>query len=330
VLAGYSGPVRRWNLPSGDGVSLAVPGPVVPELRLEVAAGRRMLLRQRDRVVLLATVDVAHYGVSVYRTGRYTSPLPPVRADEARRMPPVGADGWSVRWAHRVAGWLAAPQAGPLHAGRWLLRSATLPAYCLDADLVRDYPVAYLDWLGAGWNGVVPLRRLPEEDTGRVRAYRKLAAEGLLPPVVLWWISGLDGYLLLDGHARLVAAHAEGVAPPVLLLGMAERPESQRVWLAQLTAGYETAMAQVARQVRAGRSGAQRAVDRVGARFAAQVADLTTGTARTVAWPLRGGGRAWSHTAVTEAPAWADAVDRAGPSGGHQTEPGAECFSGRE
>lgn len=310
MSAGYSGRVRRYELPSGDGMSLAVPGPVVPALRLEVAAGHRMLLRQRDRVVLLATVDAAHCGVSVYRTGRYASPLPPVRADEARRMPPVGGEGWSVRWAHRVAGWLGASQAGPLHAGRWLLRSAPLPAHCLDADVVRDYPAAYLDWLGAGWNGVVPLRRLPGEDAGRVRGYRKLAADGMLPPLLLWWISGLDGYLLLDGHARLVAAHAEGVTPPVLLLGMAERPESQRVWLAHLTAGYETAMAHVARRARAGHPGAQGAADKVGARFAAQVADLTTGTARTVAWPLRGGGRAWSHTADIEAPGWADTADR--------------------
>ncbi|WP_285575955.1 hypothetical protein [Actinoallomurus iriomotensis] len=38
---------------------------------------------------------------------------------------------------------------------------------------------------------------------GRVKAYRKLARDGALPPLLLWWISGLDGVLLLDGRAQL-------------------------------------------------------------------------------------------------------------------------------
>jgi len=35
---------------------------------------------------------------------------------------------------------------------------------------------------------------------------------------LLWWISGLDCYVLMDGHDRLVAAVAEQVEPPMLAL----------------------------------------------------------------------------------------------------------------
>ncbi|GIJ79218.1 hypothetical protein SAMN05443287_102510 [Micromonospora phaseoli] len=35
---------------------------------------------------------------------------------------------------------------------------------------------------------------------------------------MLWWISGLDCYVVLDGHDRLVAAVAEAQEPPLLAL----------------------------------------------------------------------------------------------------------------
>jgi hypothetical protein len=53
-------------------------------------------------------------------------------------------------------------------------------------------PAGYLDWTD-GRQGVLPMRALPGPEGGRVKAYRKLAREGTLPPVLLWWISGLGG-----------------------------------------------------------------------------------------------------------------------------------------
>ncbi|MCE0446133.1 hypothetical protein LT493_18650 [Streptomyces tricolor] len=49
---------------------------------------------------------------------------------------------------------------------------------------------------------------MPDVGDGRVKAYRKQARDGTLPPVLLWWVSGLDCHLVLDGHARLAAAIA--------------------------------------------------------------------------------------------------------------------------
>lgn len=61
----------------------------MPHLRFEVASGRRLLLRQQGRVVLLGKVHRWSYGVHVYRTGGYLSPLPALRADH----PVVVVDG---------------------------------------------------------------------------------------------------------------------------------------------------------------------------------------------------------------------------------------------
>ncbi|MBW6433533.1 hypothetical protein KZ829_07215 [Actinoplanes hulinensis] len=176
----------------------------VPGVWWELAGADRMLLRQQGQPVLLARRHPDRYGVRLHRTGGFRSPVTPVRADEARRITTA------VSWAHRFsAGWPRLPG----------IRN--LPGYSLTTDLVLDWPSAELDW-GDGWNGVVPLRPLPSAEDGRVKAYRKLARDGLLPPLLLWWASNLDGCLLLDGHSRLAAARAEALSPVTLVLAPAE------------------------------------------------------------------------------------------------------------
>ncbi|MGI3198791.1 hypothetical protein ACRJ4W_09550 [Streptomyces sp. GLT-R25] len=117
----------------------------------------------------------------------------------------------------------------PLHEGRWLLscesplrrwrHPSTSHAEYWSSMLVDGHPDGYIDWfLHAGAWEVLPLRPMPDADDSRVKAYRKQAREGTLPPVLLWWVSGLDCHLILDGHARLAAAIAESVEPPLLQL----------------------------------------------------------------------------------------------------------------
>lgn len=276
----------------------------MPALRLEVAAGCRMLLRQGNRVVLLARARYSRARVHVYRTGRYISSLPALRADHARRMPAQAVAGWAARWAHQFATWLDESPAGPLHTGSWLLHAPELPPRFLRDYLAWEHPAANLDLFGYGWNGVIPLRRLPDAGAGRVKAYRRQVAEGILPPILLWWISGLDGYLLLDGHDRLVAARAEGVEPPVLVLALGARQDEQRAWLAAATADHEEAMGHVARQIALGRPGAQRAASELTRRFGAVCARAAVDAGPTRAWPIHGGARAWTLAADTEAPGW--------------------------
>ncbi|MFG2333996.1 hypothetical protein ACGFMM_30875 [Streptomyces sp. NPDC048604] len=85
--------------------------------------------------------------------------------------------------------------------------------------LVEGHPDGYIDWFthSGSWE-VLPLRPMPGPRDSRVKAYRKQAREGTLPPVLLWWVSGLDCHLVLDGHARLAAAIAEFIEPPLLQL----------------------------------------------------------------------------------------------------------------
>ena len=78
-----------------------------------------------------------------------------------------------------------------------------------------------IDWGLGGNNMVLPLRPLSDPESGRVKAWRKLIPDGLLPPVLTWNITALCSSLILDGHDRMVAALAEGRSP--VFLDLSER-----------------------------------------------------------------------------------------------------------
>ncbi|WP_461030318.1 hypothetical protein, partial [Streptomyces sparsus] len=220
--------MRRTDIRQDDGtwtgLSLDVRSPRRPGLCL-YSAERRLLLVQHSRPVLLAEVAEDHCEVGFWRTDAYRSPVPPLRADSVR-----AAAGRPDRWAHRFTRYLLdAPGGSPLHDGRWLLsrdsplshgnHSRRPPAEYWSSMLVEGHPDGYVDWFthSDSWE-VLPLRPMPEADDSRVKAYRKQVHDGTLPPVLLWWVSGLDCHLVLDGHARLAAAIAESAAPPLLQL----------------------------------------------------------------------------------------------------------------
>lgn len=77
--------------------------------------------------------------------------------------------------------------------------------------------VHFENWIGGGAD-VLPLRDPSPEDSGRIKSWRKHARDGTLPPVLLWWVTALDSHVVLDGHDRLSAAAAEGVAPRLITL----------------------------------------------------------------------------------------------------------------
>lgn len=114
----------RW-----DGLALGVDGPGRPPLRAEVADGRRLVLFQGDQTVLLARQRVTHRGVHYARTGRYTSPVPPLRAEAARAYQEScpDEDAWLARWAHHFATALRESANGPLHEGDWQLTRGLPP-----------------------------------------------------------------------------------------------------------------------------------------------------------------------------------------------------------
>ncbi|MET7703588.1 hypothetical protein [Streptomyces sp. NPDC005485] len=277
---------------AGDGLVLEVsdrPGP--PPLRFEAARGGRLLLRQGGRPVLLGRMrgESCCRDLFLHRLGGFRSPLPPLRS-AAMRSP--------VDWLHRYTRLLEDAEEGPLDEGRWhLARRTVFEPGIWTEDLVRDWPGARLELLcGGGWHGIVPLRPFSAPDAPRVKAYRKHARDGTLAPVLLWWVSFLDGWLILDGHDRAVAALAEGGNPACVVLARAMPDEKWRRLAEQMTSGHEQHMARLAALPDTPGIARQRTALERG--FGDAVAEVSYDHDATRTWPLPGAPVTWDALAA--------------------------------
>lgn len=271
----------------------AVDRPGRPALTVEVAGRGLLALRQSGEVVLMARADSDWYGVAYAVTGRFRSPVPPIRAARSAVSP---------SWAHHFAAALIASADGPLHAGRWAIggEAVRLRPAGRWADLLLPGTEGYIDWFaGNGAGLVLPLRPLAPPSQGRVKAYRKQVREGILPPVLLWWISGLDCYVVLDGHDRLAAALAEDVPPPVLALASVSSERAARETDRVLDRYARTADAL---ERHADAPGAAHATAAVGRRLAETLTSVEATAGVTQAWPLPGGTAGWNALAAAHLP----------------------------
>jgi hypothetical protein len=289
-------------------------GPAFPGLRVEVTGGRRLLLRQGDQVVLLGVQRAMYRGVYYARTGRYRSPLPPISAAEARRVreTSVDDDAWSARCTYQFADLLQSVSDGPLHAGRWTLAWG-MPNWSIAAHWQRltavDPDQGHITWFGYGdpeedQRDILPLRRLSPHDAPRVRFYRRQVREGVMPPALLWWVSGLDTLLVLDGHDRIAAALAEHTMPEVVVLAPAPDPSRAAGVDRHIVGEYEERVQPLQTAANHGDQLAKTRIANITRRFAGQLNDVARSEGRTRAWPLPGGSAAWQQQAAQLAPDW--------------------------
>ncbi|KOV71052.1 hypothetical protein [Streptomyces sp. MMG1121] len=261
--------------------------PDPPALRFETAEGGRLkLLRQGERAVLLGalTGDGCCHDLHLHRLGAYRSPLPPVDSPRMRS---------AVDWGHQYARWLERSEGAPLYDGRWQLspRTAFAPGIWT-TDLVDTWPGGLLElYCGGGWHGILPLRRLSAPDAARVKAYRKHLRDGTLAPVLLWWVPFLDGWLLLDGHDRAVAALAEGRSPECVVLTRLRDEELWRRDAEAMAEGHRQRVRRLAARPATPETERQRATSERG--VGDVLAELPYDPSAIRTWPLSGGAPAW-------------------------------------
>lgn len=153
-----------------------------------------------------------------------------------------GTIAWWRSWSRWFLDAMMASGRSPLRPGRWwiapivcadvasqrvvdrVVRRATLPPRwdAARTKITHAHGPAWTEdrwdenWYVNGSGGLLPLRRPSPPDSGRVKSWRKRAREGTLPPLLVYAVSALDMFVLLDGHDRYAAAVAEGVPIPWL------------------------------------------------------------------------------------------------------------------
>lgn len=216
-----------------------------PGFRLEHAGARRLRIVARDVPLAYAVIDDWWEEVAWLSTGRRVEVVPPITGNVMQRVSGEPASpGWWRGWTRHFVDALDPAAASPLFNGVWVFA----PVSYGSSQLGRPYPripdhginappplahsiervlgvssFVHDDWC-AGWGeclpmGVVwPLRPPSLPADGRVKAYRKQAVAGTLPPALLLYVSVLGAYLVLDGHDRLHAALLEKKTPCALAM----------------------------------------------------------------------------------------------------------------
>ncbi|MBF6356600.1 hypothetical protein IU449_18965 [Nocardia higoensis] len=270
--------MKRQDL--DDAVVLSATGPLrPPPLHMEVAGTDRMLLRQQGLAILLGRIDATRTGVELFRRTGFRSPLPSLAPRPQAGPAPHG------QWLSEIADLLARADNSPLHPGRWLLeyRERLAPGTWKD-ELLRDWPGGYLDWR-RGCTAVIPLRPLTDPDAAWMPAMRERARAGDLAPVLLWEVSGFDGWVILDGHDRAVAALAEGREPASIVLA--------RGWSVTRQTDAILGAVDHQRKLLAGLRDEEE-IRAATERMDAGMARFAYGHERTMAWPVPGGPSGWT------------------------------------
>jgi len=82
-------------------------------------------------------------------------------------------------------------------------------------NTLRNDALTWIDWIvydKSNEGSVISLKQLDLEE-GRLKWWRKKVKENTAPPVLIYFISALDAYVIIDGHFRLKASYLEGKSP---------------------------------------------------------------------------------------------------------------------
>ncbi len=189
-----------------SGVSTAWVSVSVCRRRIRLATG--MIPR------IWTKLDDDYYGYELLRSAeRQLNVIPPIPFDFVSTI--SGPDSLE-KWAKAFAKMLRDGPESMLHNGIWRLAPIASLQPAEISKIVEQDAYAHVDWDIGDYLYPITLRDMSAADSGRVKAWRKHARLGTLPPILLYWVSGLDACVVLDGHDRLLAARLEET--PILAL----------------------------------------------------------------------------------------------------------------
>ncbi len=224
------------------GFLLSVQTPDKPKLSLQSATGGHTKLSANEQTLFWAKIQDSFFGVNVWRTlpqSAQINLLAHIHSADVQAQIDLSPAERRNYWAKWFLQALIQSHNTPLSQGLWALEYSDQEnrTYNTHQGLQRHWRNLHsdpkntaqffsahlldIDWAMSGNGSIIPLFAPPMdiEHSGRVKWWRKVARDtGTLPPLLLWFMSGLDAYILLDGHDRLYASLLSGVELDYLIL----------------------------------------------------------------------------------------------------------------
>jgi len=220
------------------GLKLQVQKGIIGEYQLESGNNCRFKLYNKKKPVLWGTFGSDYWGVWVLKNNIDWEPNNiPIEPVISATIEESKNEDYDKFWSRFFAKQLCNESRSTLSSGLWSITIGTSSNNEKDiaSEFINDVDEAFHDdnprWIewDIGRNGsIIPLKNEPNEEHGRVKWFRKLVKEGSCPPVFVWYLSCIQGYIILDGHCRLRAFQLESAPPKFLVLNSVIEEEVKR------------------------------------------------------------------------------------------------------
>ena len=226
----------------GDEITVSTSTLKIPKLHLEVCGRGFFKLKHENSTLFWARLHACYQGVAILKTFKFSSLLSPIHSEEVERKKGLNKEELLKAWSQHFIEDLKSKENLLFYDGTWVMTANVSKKndWCYEQlnknemghahvygfeKSLNENPFQQIDWFMGDSEEVVNLRKVNAYD-GRLKWWRKKAKEGSLPPILLLFISGLDNYIILDGHYRLKAAYLENVVPDILILRASEKTEN--------------------------------------------------------------------------------------------------------
>lgn len=221
---------KRSDIDAWQGYLMSCENKIKPALHLLTTQDNCMKLVADEQALLWGQIEDDYAGVSTLRTLPKSEDcplMPHIHASDLMQAKPLQGEVMQQYWAKFFVQALQQANKLPIYNGLWQLKYTNLPKWLgrkqdkwctatADDQPFLNAHETFIDWSAANGNDNIINLFKPHADaanTGRIKWWLKVAQKQALPPLLLWKISALDAYVLIDGHDRLQAALINGIAP---------------------------------------------------------------------------------------------------------------------
>ncbi len=208
------------------------------EYQLESGINCRFKLCSKENPILWGTFGSEYWGVWILnnKVDWKLKDMPVKPINSATIEESKNADYYKF-WARFFAKQLSNESRSILSSGLWTLtigspfknRMENTSEFINDIDNAFDKEnPRWVEWDIGRHGSIVALKNEPHQENSRVKWFRKLVQEESCPPVLVWYLSCIDGYIILDGHARLKAYQQESISANFLVLNAVIEEEIKR------------------------------------------------------------------------------------------------------